>query len=348
VQTIIASIIVFGLIIFVHEFGHYIVAKLSGVRVEEFALGMGPKVLSTKKGETLYSLRALPLGGFCRMAGEQGHDDYAPQRTYDPKRFDQKPVYVRMAVVAAGPVMNFLLAILLFTLIFGVIGVPTDYTTTIGEVRVGSPAEGAGLQAGDRILQINDTKLESWSQMVKIINSSPGVPLSLVIERAGSQQTIQVTPELDPENQVGLIGVTPMEPIWKKIGIFAGLREGLLRTWEITVLTVVGLIELIRGKVSAEGVSGPVGIIQLIDQSARFGMIYVANLTALISINLGLLNLLPIPALDGSRLLFMLFEAVRGRPVNPEKENFVHLVGFMLLMGLMILITYKDIVRLFS
>jgi len=348
VQTIIASLIVFGLIIFVHEFGHYIVAKLSGVRVEEFALGMGPKVISTKRGETVYSLRAFPLGGFCRMAGEQGNEEYSTTAVYDPGRFDQKPVLARMAIVVAGPLMNFLLAILVFTLIFGFIGVPTDYTTTIGEIRAGSPAERAGLQAGDRIIQINDTKLEAWTEMVKIINANPGVPLSLTVDKAGTVKTIQVTPEADPESKVGLIGVTPKDPIWKRIGLIAGLGKGLSQTWEITVLTIAGLVDMIRGKISAEGVSGPVGIIQLIDQSARFGLIYLANLTALISINLGLLNLLPIPALDGSRLLFMLVEAVRGKPVNPSKENFVHLVGFMLLMGLMILITYKDLMRIFS
>lgn len=347
-QTLIASLIVFGLIIFVHEFGHYIVAKLSGVRVEEFALGMGPKVVSTKRGDTVYSLRAFPLGGFCKMAGESGNEEYNPTTIYDPGRFDQKTVLTRMGIVVAGPIMNFLLAILLFAFMFGFIGIPQDYTTTIGEIRAGSPAESVGLQAGDRILQINDTKLSSWSEMVKIINANPGVPLNLQVDKAGQIQTIKVTPEADPQSQVGLIGVTPRDVIWKKIGLLAGIREGLARTWEITSLTLIGLVEMIRGKVSAEGVAGPVGIIQLIGESARFGIIYLINLTALISINLGLLNLLPIPALDGSRLLFMLVEAVRGKPVNPSKENFVHLIGFVLLMALMVLVTYKDLVRIFT
>lgn len=347
-QTVIASIIVFGLIIFVHEFGHYLAAKLAGVRVEEFALGMGPKVISRKRGDTVYSLRALPLGGFCRMAGETGNEEYAPSSAYDAGRFDQKPVLSRMAVVIAGPLMNFLLAILLFALIFGLLGIPSDYTTTIGEVRPESPAAHAGIQAGDRILQINGTELGSWSEMVKIIHSSPGVTLNIRVDHGGQLRDHAITPEVDPESGIGLIGITPRDPVWKRIGLWAGLREGLSRTWQITVMTVAGLVELIRGKVSAEGVSGPIGIIQLIDESARFGFIYVANLTALISINLGLLNLLPIPALDGSRLLFMLVEAVRGKPVNPAKENFVHLIGFMLLMGLMILITYKDLARIFS
>ena len=347
-QTFIASLIVFGLIIFVHEFGHYIVAKLAGVRVEEFALGMGPKLISTKRGDTVYSLRAFPLGGFCRMAGESGNQEFSPTTIIDPGRFDQKPVLARMGVVVAGPLMNFLLAILLFSLMFTFLGIPQGYTTTIGEVRVGSPAEGVGLQPGDKIIQINDTKVNTWSEMVQIINGNAGVPLQLQVEKAGKLQTLKVTPQVDPDTKVGLIGITPRDVIWQKIGLIAGLREGLSRTWEITAMTVLGLIEMIKGKVSSEGVAGPVGIIQLIGESARFGFIYLINLTALISINLGLLNLLPIPALDGSRLLFMLVEAVRGKPVNPSKENFVHLIGFVLLMALMLLVTYKDLVRIFT
>lgn len=347
-QTLIASLIVFGLIIFVHEFGHYIVAKLAGVRVEEFALGMGPKVVSTKRGDTMYSLRAFPLGGFCRMAGESGNQEFTPTAIIDPGRFDQKPVLARMGVVVAGPLMNFLLAILLFSLMFTFLGIPQGYTTTIGEVRVGSPAEGVGLQPGDKIMQINGTKVNTWSEMVEIINGNAGVSLELQVEKAGKLQTLKVTPQVDPDTKVGLIGITPRDVIWQKIGLLAGLQEGLSKTWEITAMTVLGLIEMIKGKVSSEGVAGPVGIIQLIGESARFGFIYLINLTALISINLGLLNLLPIPALDGSRLLFMLVEAVRGKPVNPSKENFVHLIGFVLLMALMLLVTYKDLVRIFT
>lgn len=347
-KTLVLSIIIFGVIIFVHEFGHYILAKLTGIRVEEFALGMGPKVVAKKWGETLYSLRALPLGGFCRMSGETGNEDYQAVAEYDPHRFDQKPLWARMSVIFAGPLLNFLLAVFLFTLVFTIVGVPGAVTNEIGYIVDNSPAKEAGLQPGDRIVQVDEKAVDDWSGLVEILHSSPGKALTLTVQRDGKEFEVVVTPELDPESKVGMIGIGAVEPEWKKTGLVEGLRNGCLRTYEIARLTLVGLGQMISGQISTEGVSGPIGIIQLIQESARYGIIYLVNLTALISINLGLLNLIPIPALDGSRLLFLAVEAVRGRPVNPEKENFVHLIGFVLLMLLMVIITYRDILRLFG
>lgn len=347
-QTLIASIIVFGLIIFVHEFGHYILAKLTGIRVEEFSLGMGPQVIGKKKGETLYSIRAFPLGGFCKMSGETGNEEYNPAILRDTRRFDQKPIWARMSVVLAGPLMNFFLAIILFTMVFAFLGIPQDLTTMVGEVLEGEAAELVGIRPGDRITRINDQHLDTWQDLVAIIHNNAGNQLKLTVEREGKTFEVEVTPRFDPENKVGIIGIAPKEIIFQKIGVFSAIKLGLERTYEITWLTISSLVEMITGKVSTEGIAGPVGILQLIGESARFGLIYLLNLTALISINLGLLNLLPIPALDGSRLLFMFVEVLRGRPVNPAKENFVHLVGFVLLMLLMVVITYRDILRLFG
>lgn len=347
-QTLIASIIVFGLMIFVHEFGHFILARIVGIKVEEFALGMGPKIISKKGKETLYSLRLLPFGGFCRMAGEMGNEGYTETAIYDSGRFDQKPVASRMAVVIAGPVMNFILAILLFSLIFGFMGIPQDYDTTIGEIMAGSPAESVGLQSGDRITGINGTPVASWSEMVELINAVPGQALQVQYARNGEERTVEIVPQPDPETERLLIGIIPKgNYIWQKIGFLAGIKEGFVRTWEIIVLTIKGLIGMIRGSISPGGVAGPIGIITMIGETARFGLVNLINLTALLSINLGLLNLLPIPALDGSRLLFMLVEALRGRPVSPAKENMVHLVGFAIIMGLMLIVTYQDIIKLF-
>ncbi|MCR4440935.1 MAG: RIP metalloprotease RseP [Peptococcaceae bacterium] len=346
-QTFVASLIIFGLIIFFHEFGHYLLAKITGVRVEEFALGMGPKIVAKKWGETIYSIRALPLGGFCRMAGETGSGDYESSASHDPRRFDQKPVWARIAVIASGPLMNFVLAVFIFTALFSAIGIPEDYTTKIGSVVAGSPAEQAGLRAGDRVERINGIDVNSWRELVSIIHGSAGKKIELEIARGKSTIVVEATPKLDPESNVGMIGITPEEPRWKKVGFWEGLKNGYQRTVDITRLTIVGLVEMITGRTSTEGIAGPVGIIQMIGESARFGLVYLVNLTALISINLGLINLLPIPALDGSRLLFLIFEGVRGRPVNPAKENFVHLVGFILLMVLMVFITYRDIIRIF-
>ena len=183
-QTLITALIVLGIIIFVHEFGHYIVAKATGIRVEEFALGMGPKLVGAKWGETYYSIRILPLGGFCKMSGETGNSlDYDTTAPPDPRRFDQKPIWARMAVIVAGPLMNFVLAILLFTFVFTVLGVPVDYTTRIGAVVANSPAEAVGIKAGDKVLSINGQPVESWRTLVDIIHPNTGQELKVTVER---------------------------------------------------------------------------------------------------------------------------------------------------------------------
>ena len=347
-QTLITSLVVLGIIIFVHEFGHYIVAKATGIRVEEFALGMGLKLIGAKWGETFYSIRVLPLGGFCKMSGETGNSDYDKSVSPDPRRFDQKPIWARMAVIVAGPLMNFVLAIVLFTFVFTVLGVPVDYTTKIGAVVATSPAEAAGIKAGDKVVSINGEPIESWSVLVDIIHPNTGKELKVTVERNNFPIEYKIVPQYDAQNKVGIIGISPEEPILKRSSLFAGIKEGLVRTYLITEMTLTGLGDLISGKASTDDIAGPLGIIQIIGESANVGFMYLTNIAALISINLGLLNLLPIPALDGSRLLFLLFEALRGRPVSAAKENMVHLVGFFLLMALLVIFTYNDIARIFG
>jgi regulator of sigma E protease len=342
-QTFIVSLIVFGIIIFVHEFGHFILAKLSGIRVEEFSLGMGPQIVGHKRGETLYSIRALPLGGFCKMTGEMGDDQDAPP---DPKSFNEKSLLSRMSVIVSGSLMNFLLGALIFALMFSIIGMPKDYTNHIGQVMADSVAEKAGIKANDEIISINGQRLNSWSEITGVIHNSSEKQLEIELKRDNKTIFVTVTPQYDPEREVGIIGITPRDVIWERINILSGIAKGFTQTYLLTVEMIRQLGLLITGQVSSDGVAGPVGIIQLIGESARFGWINVANLTALISINLGLINLLPIPALDGGRLLFLIIEAIRGgRKVEPEKENLVHFIGFALLMGLMVFITYKDIIR---
>lgn len=342
-QTFIVSLIVFGIIIFVHEFGHFILAKLSGIRVEEFSLGMGPQIVGHKRGETLYSIRVLPLGGFCKMTGEMGDDQDAPP---DPKSFNEKSLLSRMSVIVSGSLMNFLLGALIFALMFSIIGMPKDYTNHIGQVMADSVAEKAGIKANDEIISINGQRLNSWSEITGVIHNSSEKQLEIELKRDNKTIFVTVTPQYDPEREVGIIGITPRDVIWERINILSGIAKGFTQTYLLTVEMIRQLGLLITGQVSSDGVAGPVGIIQLIGESARFGWINVANLTALISINLGLINLLPIPALDGGRLLFLIIEAIRGgRKVEPEKENLVHFIGFALLMGLMVFITYKDIIR---
>ncbi|MGI6587777.1 MAG: RIP metalloprotease RseP [Peptococcia bacterium] len=342
-QTFIVSLIVFGVIIFVHEFGHFILAKLTGVRVEEFSLGMGPQIIGQKKGETLYSFRALPLGGFCKMTGEIMVDKDAPP---DPKSFNDKPLWARMSVIISGSLMNFLLGAVIFVMMFSVVGLPKDYANFIGDVIPGSAAEIAGIQPNDEIISINGKPLNSWSEITGIIHHSAEKALVIELKRNEQIFKVSVIPQYDSERHVGLIGIVPRDPILERMALSAGVIKGFTQTYELTVEMIRQLGLLISGQVSSDGVAGPVGIIQIIGQSARLGWINVAYLTALISINLGLINLLPIPALDGGRLFFLIIEAVRGgKKVEPEKENLVHFLGFALLMALMVFITYKDIIR---
>ncbi|KJS23457.1 MAG: hypothetical protein VR72_01160 [Clostridiaceae bacterium BRH_c20a] len=347
-QTAFLAIIIFGLLIFVHEFGHFIVAKFVGIRVEEFSIGMGPKAYSVQKGETLYSIRILPIGGYVKMTGESGIEEEDILTANDPGRFSSKSVAQRAGVVIAGPLMNFLLAIFLFALFFTLVGIPTaDTSTIIGEVVAGSPAENAGLRAGDKIIAIDGKNVEQWSEMVELIHNQPGEELHFIIDRSGNKLELNIIPKLDTESKVGLIGVTPNSQ-WNKVNPLKALGIALQRTFEIIIFTFIAIVQMITGKLGAGEVTGPVGIVKLIGESAQVGLIYLVNLTALISINLGLLNLLPIPALDGSKLIFLGIEGLRGKPIDARKENFVHIIGFALLMTLMLIITYRDIIKLFD
>ncbi|GAF26786.1 predicted membrane-associated Zn-dependent proteases 1 [Moorella thermoacetica Y72] len=336
-MTIILALVIFSILVIVHEGGHYLAAKRAGIKVEEFAIGMGPALWQVKKGETIYSLRAFPLGGFNRMAGMEGPD------LDDPRGFNRQPVLARMGVIGAGSGMNFLLALFLFILVFMVLGIPADINI-IGRVEPGMPAALAGLQPGDKILQVNDTPVNTWRDMVDLIYKHPEEKITLVIERDGRQQQINLTTARDPQTGVGLIGIGPT---WERQGFWRSIVLGTRQAIEITRLIILSLVEMLTGKVAAE-VVGPVGIVQLVGQAAAFGLANVLNFMAVLSLDLGIINLLPVPALDGSRLVFLGLEAVRGRPINPEKENFIHLIGFAILMGLLILITYKDLIRIFS
>ena len=276
------------------------------------------------------------------MTGESGEVNIIN----DPKRFDKKPVLIRMMVIIAGPLMNFLLAVLIYMFIFATLGTPVDYTTKIGSIIENSPAQSAGIKAGDYVSEVDGVTVKNWTQLVGIVHNKPGQEIKLTLQRQGSTLSVQVVPKLDKEQNVGIIGITPLDPIYQKMGWWESIKGAVSRVYLITYETLKGLGQMIIGKISTESISGPVGIIQLIDQTAKFGLIYLINLMAFISINLGLINMIPIPALDGSRLMFLIVEAFRGRPVNPSKENFVHFIGFALLMALMVIITYRDILRL--
>ncbi len=335
--TFVSFVLVFGGLVFIHELGHFTIAKLSGVRVHEFAMGMGPKLISVTRGETAYSLRLLPIGGFVRMAGEEPGDED------DPRGFDKRPIGARMAILAAGPLSNFALAILLFIMVFMLMGVPSE-STLIGEVLPGQPAEKAGITAGDRVLAIDGQIVSQWSEVVTLINAAPNRNLVFSLQRGSETKTIAVTPQLDAEGKRGVIGIAGA---LEKFDLLQSIKLGFQQTITVTQMMVGGLWQAIVQR-SAPDVAGPVGIISLVGEVARVGLVNLLWLAAFLSINLGFLNLLPFPALDGGRLLFTFIELVRGRPVDPKKEGFIHFVGFVILLLLIGVVTYKDIMRLIS
>ncbi len=335
-QTIIASIVVLGVLIVIHELGHFLTAKRFGVFVHEFSVGMGPGLVSMVRGETTYRLRVLPLGGFVRLAGTDGEE--AP-----PGRgFNDKTLFQRMSIIVSGPAMNFMLTIFLCTIIFSA----TDFgflTLNIAEVMPDSPAEVAGLEPGDRVVSINDRDVFEWHELVQAIERSPGEALRLSVKRQGEVRHLEVTPELG-ERGVGIIGISSVVES-KRLSVPAAFREAVQYTVDLVVMVLRSLGMMIMGRTQTDFI-GVVGIGQLIGEASRLGIVHLASLAAGLSAYLGLFNLLPVPALDGSRLLFLGFEGIRGRPVDPDKENMIHFIGFALLIGLALFINFRELLGL--
>jgi len=334
--TFTAAVVIFGLLIFAHELGHFIVAKKVGIGVHEFAIGFGPRLASRQVGVTTYSIRVFPLGGFVRLMGED------PEEADEENSFQRKPVWKRFVVIASGPFMNFMLALLLFSAMYAYMGIPLNDSTVIGQILPGGRAEEVGLQPGDRIAAIDGTAVENWQSLVRKINANPEREITLEFERNGRLHSVTVVPRPAPQTGVGLIGISPET---RRFAVFPSLRAGLLHTsWFIRFLGS-SIAQMLTGRVAPD-VVGPVGIIQIVGDVAQTGIINLISLAAAISINLGLINLLPIPALDGSRLMFLTVEAIRRRPVDPRKESLIHFIGFTVLILLMILVAYRDLVRL--
>jgi len=351
--TTLAIVFVFGSMVMIHELGHYMVAKWIGVKVIEFSFGFGPKIVGYQGKETLYALRLIPLGGFVKLHGMDAEVDANGQAviapTHDVQSFMNKPVWQRMAVIVAGPIMNFVLAIILFVSVFAYLGIPSAGTTNIiGSLVSGKPAATSGIQPGDKILAVNGESTLDWTRLTEVIHAKPDQVLSLTVERGNGKQhqTVSVKTEKDAQTGYGMIGIAP-EITYAHASILQSTSYGLERTLDFTKFIMVTLVQMITGKIPAE-VGGPVMIAQVIGEGAHQGLANLLSLTGVLSIQLGLINLFPIPALDGSRLIFLLIEGVRGKPLNPEKENMIHLVGFVLLMALMIAVTYKDVLRLFD
>jgi regulator of sigma E protease len=333
--TAISSVIVFGLIVMIHELGHFITAKLTDMKVYEFSLGFGPLLYKTNKGETQYSLRVFPLGGYVKIAGEDENTD-------DERSIQNKPLWARVLVILAGPVMNFVLAAVLIASIGFFTGVTT---TVVDEITPGQPAEKAGIKPGDKIISIGGQKVSKWEEVVTLVGGSPGKTLDITFVREGKNRNVELVPLGVKESNGTERGVIGIKSKIKRFNPIAALSDGISRTYWMSTMILKGLILMIMGKMKAD-IIGPVGIVQMVGQAAQVGVYNLLYLASIISVNLGLFNLLPIPALDGSRLVFYGVEWLRGKPIDPEKEGLIHVIGFTLLIVFMILIAYKDILKL--
>ena len=350
--NIFAFVIVLGVLIFFHEFGHFLIARLFGVGVEKFSLGFGPRLIGKKVGITDYRISAIPLGGYVKMIGEEADAEIATEDI--PLSFTHKHVAKRMLIVAAGPVFNILLAILIFFGIFFFSGT-LILKPSIGEVRPGSPAFEAGLEKGDLITAINQTAITSWDEMAEIINTSNGESIQLTFLRGDSTRDLWITPEQAPAKNIFgeniqrfIIGITASREAYSKdLNFFQSLSESLIQSYRVTELMVVIIAKLLKGDISTDTLGGPIMIAQMAGDSAKAGVGSLISFIALISINLAIINLLPIPVLDGGHLLFFLVEAIKGSPVSVKVREIAQQVGLFLLILLMILVFYNDITRIF-
>ncbi|MBE5989064.1 regulator of sigma E protease [Lacrimispora xylanisolvens] len=349
-SSIIVAILVFGLIVLIHELGHFLFAKMNKIAVVEFSIGMGPRLLHFKKGETTYSIKLLPLGGSCMMLGE---DEENP----DERAFQNRSIPARMSVIAAGPIFNFILAFLLSLVLVGMSGYDITY---IKEVTEGSPAYEAGMRSGDKLLKINGEKVSMYQEYILYKLMKPDdkmnqVEFSRTDPQTGKQeiQTVSVTPQYSEESKKYLIGIL-IAPENKKAANAGDLvKHGYMEMEYDVKLTVKSLGMLFTGKASVNDLSGPVGIVVMIDDSVKAGLtvsvvaalMNVISMCILLSANLGVMNLLPIPALDGGRLLFLIIEAIRGKRMDPEKEGLVNMISMAALMALMIFVVFNDISR---
>ncbi|WP_391208710.1 RIP metalloprotease RseP [Psychrobacillus sp. L4] len=417
-ETAIAFIIIFGSIVFFHELGHFIFAKKAGIMVREFAIGMGPKIFGMTKGETLYTIRLLPIGGYVRMAGEdmdsvelqpgfrlgihvnndneidlialnqnkqfpdmlflevekadltnemfiEGYDEeerfvrYKIARNarinensnetfiapYD-RQFGSKTVGQRSMAIFAGPLFNFILAFFIFLILGLLQGVPT-YEPVITTVVADGPAAQAGMKDGDLVTKINGSPISTWDELSEEVKVSPNQKMGFTVDRKGETLEFSMIPKevTSGKEKLGQIGVQYVSPLEKNPIKAVAFGAEQTYDWTKRIFTLLG--SLITGKFSIDDLSGPVGIYKATEEVAQYGVFNLMHWAAILSINLGIMNLLPLPALDGGRLLFFLFEAVRGKPVDKQKEGMVHFVGIMLLMVLMVVVTWNDIQRFF-
>jgi len=359
-NTIISFAIVLGLLIFVHEFGHFVWAKFFGVKVLKFSLGFGPKLISRQFGETEYLISAFPLGGYVKMFGENP-GELAEERLSPGelnRSFATRPVWQRFIIVAGGPLFNLIFAMFLFFIIALSAGLPQPVdTTTIGGVGQDTPAAEVGLQEGDTILAINTVETKRWEDVSRLIKDSGGREVVLTLQREGQNLDIAVTPRMETTRnifgeEVGeryMVGIARSEDvIYERVGFLESLQAGISQTWSWMYLTVMGLVKIIQKVVPASELGGPILIAKIAGERMAAGWINFIYFMGVFSVNLGILNLLPIPILDGGHLVFFSVEAILRKPLNLRTMEILQQIGLVLLGTLMVFVFYNDLVRVFS
>ncbi|WPC40689.1 RIP metalloprotease RseP [Clostridium sp. JS66] len=328
---IIAAIITFGILILIHELGHFTLAKLNGIKVEEFAIGMGPQIFKINRKETVYSIRILPIGGYVKMLGDEGEST-------DPRAFNNKSPLRKLSVVLAGPVMNFILGIVLFAIIAAAKGY---LSPIVDKVVPNQPAAVMGIKAGDKIVKVNGSKIITWEDFETQVYTSAGKPMDISYVRNGEIKNVKLTPVKDMKDNRFIVGVyaTAIE----KPTIGQSVSYGFIETNSLVKQTFSFIGSAFKGKVSKNDFGGPVTIIKLSGAAAKAGILTLTAFGAYITVQLGIFNLLPIPALDGGYIFLFLFELITGKKVDQNKVGVINYVGFALLMGLMVLVTIKDI-----
>jgi regulator of sigma E protease len=351
--NILIAILILGLLIFVHELGHFAVAKWSGVTVLRFSLGFGPRLLAWRRGVTEYAISAIPLGGYVKMLGDDPEDDVPAVDA--AHAFSQQPLSTRFAIVLAGPMMNLVTACVAFSLVFALYGAgtPTE-AAKIGGVMENMAAAKAGLRRGDTVLAVDGKPIATWEELSQAVRASGGKSLDMEVRREnGTVEHVATVPEERAEKSVFgeeigkayLIGIERFVEI-APVSLVNAIGLGVYETYFWVKMTLLSVVKIFQGSVSARDLGGPILIVQAAGQQAERGLDYLIRFLGLISVNLGVLNLLPIPVLDGGHLLFFTFEAVRGRPLALRQREMAQQVGLFLLLALMVFVFYNDISRI--
>jgi regulator of sigma E protease len=351
--TILATVIVLGILIFVHELGHFLLAKILRVRVLAFSLGFPPKLLHKQIGETDYRISVVPLGGYVKLLGESPTEEVPPE--LQPYSFMHHSLWHRFLIILAGPIFNLFFAALALFLVFSIVGIPY-LTTELGAVKKGSPADHAGLQAGDRVLTVAGQPVSHWDELSVLVRRWGERPLMLKVQRGDQTLAIEVVPRrMEASDVFGgkvsavLIGVTSSDHLAiERVGFLPALEEGVVYTYRICRLTVISIYKLLAREIPLTSLGGPILIAQVAGKQAEQGVSHLVHFMAILSVNLFLLNLLPIPILDGGHLVFLLWEAVWGKPMPLRHREMAHAVGMMLILALMVVVFYQDILRFFG